>query len=278
MKNYFLKYAVLIALALSFTFVSCSEDDDDDKGGATKTGNLTFTDGLELVFVEGGTFTQGSDGTIKKDEAPAHQVTLSDYYIGKYEVTQKQFKDVTGRFPSIPPAATEGLGDDFPVYYVTYADAQEFLTKLSAKSGKHYRLPTESEWEFAARGGNKSKGYQYSGSDNPYEVTKYYGTGGNTWEVGFSVPNELGIYDLSGNVYEWTSDWYGAYSAEAQTNPTGPATGEERVARGGTFINVPTGLRVSARYKYPENAQEKALGIRVAHSEEEASSVAEHHH
>ncbi|GHT55588.1 hypothetical protein AGMMS49982_21660 [Bacteroidia bacterium] len=255
----------LLALGISTTtFVSCDDDETPDK-----TGKLTFTDGIELVFVEGGTYKQGSDGLIKSDEAPQHDVTLSDFYIGKYEITQKQYNDIVGHYPALPPAADEGVGNNYPIYYVTYADAQDFLTKLSAKSGKSYRLPTEAEWEYAARGGKKSKGYTYSGSSDPYAVTKYYGSAGNSWEIGTSVANELGIYDLTGNVYEWTSDWYGAYTAEAQTNPTGATSGTERVARGGTFINVPTGLRVSARYKYPVTAQEKFLGIRVAHSEEQ---------
>jgi formylglycine-generating enzyme required for sulfatase activity len=258
----------LIASISASLFTSCGKDSEPENQEQGKTGNLTFSDGIELVFVEGGTYTQGSDGVIKADEKPAHQVTLGDFYIGKYEITQKQYYDITGHFPAIPPAQTEGQGDKFPVYYVTYFDALEFLTKLNEKSGKNYRLPTEAEWEYAARGGKKSKGYIYSGSDDPYKVTKYYGTGGNTWEIGYSVPNELGLYDLSGNVYEWTSDWYAPYSADAQTNPAGPASGEYRVARGGTFINVPTGLRVSARYRYPENAQEKFLGFRVAHGEE----------
>ncbi|MDR1585466.1 MAG: formylglycine-generating enzyme family protein [Prevotellaceae bacterium] len=267
MKTKAILFGTLLAVAAT-AFTACEKGNGNNNPDPEKTGNLTFNDGIELVFVEGGTYTQGSDGIIKSDEKPARQVTLSDFYIGKYEVTQKQYYDVVGHYPAIPPASTEGLGDKFPVYYVTYADAQEFLTKLNAESGNTYRLPTEAEWEYAARGGKKSKGYTYSGSNDPYAVTKYYGTGGNTWEIGYSVANELGIYDLSGNVYEWTSDWYGPYSAEAQTNPVGASSGEYRVARGGTFINVPTGLRVSARSKYPEDAQEKALGFRVAHSEE----------
>jgi formylglycine-generating enzyme required for sulfatase activity len=261
------RQTILLGLILPLTVstlicTSCKKDGDDPA-----TERLTFDDGIELVFVEGGVFTQGSDGLINADEKPAHEVELSSYYIGKYEITQKQYFDVVGRFPDLPPVASEGLGDNFPIYYVTYADAQEFLTKLNAKSGKRYRLPTEAEWEYAARGGKESKGYIYSGSNDPYAVTKYYGTSGNTWEIGYSTPNELGIYDLSGNAYEWTSDWYAPYPAEKQTNPTGPASGTHKVNRGGTFINVPVGLRVEARYKSLPEAQEKFLGFRIAHSE-----------
>jgi formylglycine-generating enzyme required for sulfatase activity len=247
------------------TLLSCGTDNEE--ATPEKTGKLTFSDGIEMVFIEGGTYMQGSDGVINGDEAPQHQVTLSNYYISKYEITQKQYFTIVGHYPELPPVSSEGLGDKYPVYYVAYADAQEFIAKLNVLSSKNYRLPTESEWEFAARGGKKSKGYLYSGSNDPYAVTKYYGIAGNSWEIGFSVPNELGIYDLSGNVYEWTSDWYGSYTSQAQTNPIGPATGQYKVARGGTFINVPVGLRVSARYKYEPTAQEKFLGLRLAHSE-----------
>jgi formylglycine-generating enzyme required for sulfatase activity len=267
MKKQSILVTLLLSLSLSAgTFLSCGKDSGDTEPKEEE--RLTFDDGFELVFVEGGTFTQGSDGLINADEKPAHEVTLSNYYIGKYEITQKQFFDLLGRFPDLPPVPSEGLGDNFPIYYVTYADAEAFLAKLNAQSGKHYRLPTEAEWEYAARGGKESKGYLYSGSDNPYDVTKYYGTGGNTWEVGYSVPNELGIHDLTGNAYEWTSDWYGPYSAEKQTNPTGPASGTHKVNRGGTYINVPVGLRVAARYKSLPEAQEKFLGFRIAHSEQ----------
>ncbi|MDR2424223.1 MAG: formylglycine-generating enzyme family protein [Prevotellaceae bacterium] len=269
-KNYF-RFVAYAAIAASLVFAACSKDENkNETPEPDKTGKLTFTDGIDLIFVEGGTYTQGSDGLIVRNEAPQHSVTLSDFYLGKYEITQKQYKDVTGRLPEIEPTATDGLGDKYPVYYVTYADAQEFISKLNEKSGKHYRLPTEAEWEYAARGGKKSKGFIYSGSNDPNDVTKYYGTAGNSWPVDDPAlkPNELGIYNLTGNAYEWTSDWYGEYSANAQTNPTGPASGTERVARGGTYINVPTGLRVAARYHYEPDAQEKFIGFRIAHSEE----------
>ena len=269
MKKNLFRFVAYAAITSSLALASCSKDKSETPE-PDKTGKLTFTDGIDLLFVEGGTYTQGSDGLIVKHEAPQHSVTLSDFYLGKYEITQKQFKDITGRFPAIAPSATEGLGDSYPVYYVTYADAQEFISKLNEKSGKNYRLPTEAEWEYAARGGKKSKGFIYSGSNDPYEVTKYYGTAGNSWPVNDPSlkPNELGIYNLSGNAYEWTSDWYGDYSADAQINPTGPASGTERVARGGTFVNRATGLRVSARYHYPPDEQQKFLGFRIAHSEE----------
>jgi formylglycine-generating enzyme required for sulfatase activity len=174
---------------------------------------------IEMVFVKGGTFTMGCTAEQGDDcfdnEEPAHKVTLSDFYIGKYEVTQAQWKAVTGNNPS----KFNGC-DNCPVEGVSWNDIQEFIKKLNAKTGLNYRLPTEAEWEYAARGGAQSRGYKYSGSNSVDEVAWYYGNSGNeTHPAGTKKANELGIYDMSGNVYEWCNDWYGAYNSEAQTNP-----------------------------------------------------------
>ncbi len=188
--------------------------------------------GMEFVLVEAGTFMMGSTSG-DSDEKPVHQVTLTkDYYIGKYEVTQKQWVAVMGSNPS------NWKGDNLPVEQVSWNDIQEFITKLNQKEGTDkYRLPTEAEWEFVARGGNKSKGYTYSGSNSIGEIAWYEdNAGGKTHEVGTKKANELGIYDMSGNVGEWCSDLYGAYSSAAVSDPTGASRGSYRVCRGGFWL------------------------------------------
>ena len=202
--------------------------------------------GFDMIYVKGGTFTmgataeQGSDA--ESDEKPTHSVTLSDYYIGRYEVTQAQWRAVMGSNPSI------WKGDNLPVEDVSWNDIQEFIKKLNAQTGKRFRLPTEAEWEYAARGGNQSKGYKYSGSNKIKDVAWYDRTSrGKPHPVGQKTPNELGIYDMSGNVREWCQDWYGDYSSDAQTNPTGPSSGSYRVLRGGSWNYYARFCRVSHR-------------------------------
>jgi formylglycine-generating enzyme required for sulfatase activity len=187
-------------------------------------------------------------GECDSDEKPAHSVTVSDFYIGKYEVTQKQWVQVMGSNPS------KFRGDDLPVEMVSWDDVQKFIRKLNQQTGKKYRLPTEAEWEYAARGGNKSRGYKYSGSNNIGDVAWYEGNSGDkTNDVGTKSPNELGIYDMSGNVWEWVSDWYGKYSEGAQTNPAGPSSGSDRVFRGGGWYYDAESCRVSIRGNdYPD--------------------------
>ena len=224
----------------------------------------------EFVAVEGGTFTmgatseQGSDAN--SNESPTHRVTLSDYYIGKYEVTQGLWEAVmsySGKcadgsslssyssdvWLGSNPSSSYGLGATYPAYYVSYADIVNiFLPRLNKITGKTFRLPTEAEWEYAARGGNKSKGYKYSGSNTIDDVAWYTSNSSSkTHPVGTKQPNELGIYDMSGNVWEWCSDWYGSYSSSSQTNPTGPASGSYRVRRGGCWGYNARFCRVSFR-------------------------------
>lgn len=187
---------------------------------ATKTfqvGGVSF----DMVWVEGGTFRMGATSEQGSDawggEKPVHSVTLSGYYIGKTEVTQALWKAVMGSNPS------EFKGDNLPVEQVSWDDCQEFIRKLNSLTGQHFRLPTEAEWEFACRGGNNSCGYKYSGSNDIDNVAWYFDNSGHkTHPVGTKAQNELGIYDMSGNVWEWCSDWYGNYSSGAQTNPKGP--------------------------------------------------------
>ena len=209
---------------------------------------------FDMMYVEGGTFDmgatteQGSDA--ESDEKPVHSVTLDGYYIGKCEVTQELWEAVMGSNPS------HFKGAQNPVERVSWNDCQNFIKKLNSLTGRTFRLPTEAEWEYAARGGNKSLHYKYSGSDNIDEVAWYNNNSGrSTHAVGTKSPNELGIYDMSGNVWEWCSDWYGGYSAGAQTNPQGPSSGSYRVLRGGSWINYAGNCRVSIRsYDDPGNS------------------------
>ncbi len=187
---------------------------------------------LEMVFVEGGTFQMGSNegDTYKK---PEHSVTLSDFLIGKTEVTQKQWRVVMGNDPS-----RFSNCDNCPVEQVSWNDIQEFIKKLNQKTEKNYRLPTESEWEYAAKGGNKSKGYSYSGSNSIEDVAWYKdNSGSQTHPVRQKQPNELGLFDMTGNVWEWCSDWDGSdyHQSSPSLNPKGASSGSYRVDRGGSW-------------------------------------------
>ena len=187
-----------------------------------------------MMYVKGGTFMMGSDAPdAEKDEKPVHEVTLSDYYIGQTEVTQKLWKLVMGNNNN--PSANQG--DELPVTNISRADCQTFVEKLSELTGLRFRLPTEAEWEYAARGGQNSKGYVYAGSNDINEVAWYPSNCQKPQAVGQKKPNELGIYDMSGNVYEFCYDWYGAYPAEPQTNPQGPSAASNgyRSCRGGCW-------------------------------------------
>ena len=262
---------------------------NDSKFTAIDIDNVDIFDSLsydEMVKVEGGTFTmgataeQGSD--YDSDELPTHQVTLSDYYIGKYEVTQQLWEYVMSYSGTCAdgssmsayasdvwlgsdPSSSYGVGDYYPAYYVSYYDIVDiFLPRLNKITGRTYRLPTEAEWEFAARGGKQSKGYKYSGSDNIGVVAWYTGnSGGKTHQVGTKEPNELGIYDMSGNVWEWCGDWYGSYSSSAQTNPTGPSSGSLRVLRGGRWYCNARYCRVSYRSNSNPSSRYYDDGFRV---------------
>ncbi len=209
---------------------------------AVPTGVQNYTEtvngvSFEMVAVKGGTFQMGSNNG-EDDEKPVHSVSLSGFYIGKTEVTQKLWKAVMGNTPSY------FKGDDFPMEGVNWYDAQEFITKLNRLTGKNYRLPTEAEWEYAARGGKKSRGYKYSGSNTISNVAWLdYSFLAAPHPVGTKQPNELGLYDMSGNVSEWCSDWYNSdyYKNSPRNNPEGALSGSIRVYRGGSW-------NISARY------------------------------
>ena len=217
-----------------------------------------------MVYVEGGTFTMGATKEqghdVESYEKPAHQVTLSSYYIGKYEVTQELWQAVMGKNPS-------GFKGDArrPVERVSWDDCQEFITKLNRLTGKRFRLPTEAEWEYAARGGKWSRDYKYAGSNNLDAVAWYDGNSANTTHpVGQKSSNELGIYDMSGNVYEWCLDWWGDYSSAPQMNPTGPVSGYFRLCRGGGWHYDARYCRVLRRGNLLPSNSSNTLGLRLA--------------
>ncbi|MDR2979836.1 MAG: SUMF1/EgtB/PvdO family nonheme iron enzyme [Bacteroidales bacterium] len=223
-------------------------------GGKTATCAVTVLHPAEteMVIVEGGTMFMGSYGF------PNRYVTLSDFTMGKYLVTQKQWNALMDENPSF------FKGDNLPVERITWTDAQEFISRLNTATGKSYRLPTEAEWEYAARGGQKSKGYIYSGSNDIDDVAWYYDNCERTQAVGTKLPNELGFYDMSGNVYEWCSDFYGNYTDEPLTNPTGPDSGEYRVVRGGYCYADEVRCRVVIReYSWEEGLAVSFYGIRL---------------
>ena len=212
-----------------------------------------------MVYVSGGSFMMGSDDSeAYSDEKPVHRVTLSSYRIGKYEVTQELWEAVMGSNPSY------FKGSRRPVENVSWEDCQTFIRKLNSLTGQTFKLPTEAQWEFAARGGNSSRGYKYSGSNYIENVGCYYDNSGSTsHNVGTKSPNELGIYDMSGNVYEWCRDWKGTYSSSSQVDPEGPSTGSYRVYRGGSWCSFAGRCRVSNRIYYSPDNRYFDLGLRL---------------
>lgn len=230
-----------------------------------------------MVYVRGGTFTMGATAEqgndAYDDEKPAHSVTVSSFMICRYEVTQAEWEAVMGSNPSYIK------GSDRPVECVSWKDCQKFIKKLNAASGYRFRLPTEAEWEYAARGGRFSRGYKYAGGSDIGSVAWYsensYAKGENspdygTHDVGTKRPNELGIYDMSGNVLEWCSDWYGKeyYGSSPSGNPKGPGTGSRRVCRGGGWYGSGAGdCRVAFRFDCGPGHRFNVLGLRLVLSE-----------
>lgn len=212
-----------------------------------------------MLLVEGGTFQMGS--RISNEES-VHSVTLDNFYLDSKEVTVAQYQTFcTATNRAMPNSPDWGLVNNHPIVYVSWNDA----TAYAMWAGK--RLPTEAEWEFAARGGNMSNGYEFSGSNTIGDVAWYYlQSEGHTQAVGTKTPNELGLYDMSGNVYEWCSDWYDGeyYSVSPSANPRGPASGEKHVLRGGSWYYVEYGCRVASRDKGTPAFISDNVGFRCA--------------
>lgn len=222
------------------------------------TKDVTFS----LIKVEGGSFQMGAtpeQGKGKVDEFPVHKVTLSDYYIGETEVTNELWSAIMGTSPSIYYSQPQQ-----PVNNVTWYDCQKFINRLSSLTGLHFALPTEAQWEYAARGGNKSRGYTYSGSNKIKEVGWFKGnSGGSVKNVKQLSPNELGLYDMSGNAYEWCSDWYGLYKNTDTIDPKGPETGTYKVNRGASGGEKDILTRVACRFNDSPNFKHQVLGLRL---------------
>jgi formylglycine-generating enzyme required for sulfatase activity len=223
--------------------------------------------GLEMVYVEGGTFTMGcvsgrddiNGHTCSSNEKPSHSVTVGSFWIGKYEVTQGQWGAVMGVSTGSQQQVdywSEGVGNNYPMYFVSWNDAQAFCAELSARTGKTYRLPTEEEWEYAARGGNSSRSYVYSGSNSVDSVAWYEGNAGTVLLVGGKLGNELGIHDMSGSVYEWcSSNWRSNYSSSEDDS--------KRVIRGGYWEDNALSCRVAYRNNGGPSNRINFVGFRV---------------
>lgn len=215
-----------------------------------------------MVEVAGGSFDMGATSEQVRpwrDEKPVHRVTLSSYHIGQTEVPQWLWVVVMGNNPS------NCKGDNLPVEHVSWDDCQEFLGRLNNLTGQLFMLPTEAQWEFAARGGNRSRGFQYSGSDGIGAVAWYEdNSDGRTHEVGLKGGNELDLYDMSGNVCEWCNDWYGDYPRHSVTNPNGASYGSKRVQRGGNVLLPPDCCRVADRWSDKPTWDIGYLGFRLA--------------
>ena len=228
--------------------------------------DLTFMIGdvsFCLKYVEGGTFTMGATDEqreyAEKEEFPAHAVTLHDYYIGETEVTQELWEEIMGYNPA------NTIGATLPIENVSWNDCIDFIRELNNRTGKTFRLPTEAEWEYAARGGCSSLQYLYSGSDVAEDVGWIKSNcNGSIHPVGTKRPNELGIYDMTGNVCEWCQDWMSDYNGTALTNPIGPRDGTARVGRGGGWCNSSKKNRVSTRFAGKTTYRDYNLGFRIA--------------
>jgi len=264
-NNYFIAFCVLFLFAsILLNGIGCTYAPTGN-GPNKKSVHVDPFTGMEFVLVKGGTYEMGDifgDGF--PWEQPVHTVTVSDFYIGKYEVTQEQWEKVMGSNPS------HFRGDGrLPVEMVSWIDIQEFIKKLNEKSGENYRLPTEAEWEYAARSGGKKE--KWAGTSNELEVgdyTWYIGNSGRkSYPVGTKKPNGLGIYDMSGSLWEWVQDWDGTFPKEPQIDPKGPPSDDKygyRVYRGGAWDYIPRIVRVFMRSGNTPDYARQWIGFRLA--------------
>ncbi len=265
-----------MVLVLATALCACEEDviidgngDSTEQGGSSTTPNVltvTVNDvSFKMIEVKGGTFDMGATAEQGDDamenENPVHCVTLSDYYMGEMEVTQELWQTVMGENPS----HGYGVGSNYPVYYVSWDDCQVFISKLNQLTGRNFKLPTEAQWEYAARGGDASNDYKYAGGNSVGNVAWYKDNSGDQSQlIAQKQANELGLYDMSGNVYEWCGDWFGDYTVSTQTNPRGPAEGTYRVMRGGSWFGFDRNLRVSYRSYNTPDIRDSYIGLRLA--------------
>ncbi|MBP7429727.1 MAG: formylglycine-generating enzyme family protein [Candidatus Hydrogenedentes bacterium] len=276
MRDFFdLRYWMLMVcvLVIAAAIIGCqpsyqsNNDDYDDPPGATEeTIMLPGNVPLEMVWIPAGTFLMGrwypDEQDSVSDEAPQHQVTLSQgFWMGKYEVTQTQWEAVMGSNPAYFSGANR------PVEWVSWNEVQSFITALNSLTGETFRLPTEAEWEYACRGGRKTRFYW--GDDPTYtQIGNYawYGSnsGGRTHDVGTKLPNGFDLYDMSGNVWEWCQDWYDAYSSGSVTDPTGPASGPHRVGRGGGWSSDGAYCRSAYRSSFDPSGTGDYIGFRLS--------------
>lgn len=247
-----------------FKIISDQKESNNEvpKNNQQKVNSPNF---IEMVFVKGGTFEMGAsieeyDWEPQMHAKPKHNVSLNDFYIGKTELTQEQWFLVMHSNPSI------SKGDNFPVENVSWKDVQDFISKLNLITGKKYRLPTEAEWEYAAQGG-VGKGTLYSGTDDVALVVNYawanVNSDGAPHAVATAKPNKLGLYDMSGNVWEWCSDWLAPYDIKESNNPKGPLNGIRRVHRGGSWNNTLSLQSIRRRGGFNENSQNSQIGFRL---------------
>ena len=259
-----------LAAMTACVLVSCGSDDDDSPKGTSSTSKpKTFTiknNNMKVSFkmmpVKAGAFFMGAaaeqEATLD-DEKPAHLVFLTeDYYMGETEVTQELWYAVMGSNPGL------FTGENLPVENVSWNDCRQFIMELNNLTGEQFRLPSEAEWEYAARGGNKGMDYVFSGSNTVDEVAWHnVNSGGKTQPVKTKAPNELGIYDMSGNVWEWCQDWYGNYPNKPISNPFGPISGTDRVFRGGSCYNPAWLSRSTMRLYSNPDFRSMILGLRL---------------
>ena len=237
------------------------ENNEDEPNQIETFDVLSEIEKDEMVFVKGGSFKMGATSEqtedAKADETPVHLVILSDYYISRYEVTQKFWETIMGNNPS------STKGEELPVDNVSWEECQQFIKKLNAKTGKRYSLPTEAEWEYAARGGEKTENHKFSGSNTASEVAWSDAIDGTIEAVGTKKYNELGIYDMSGNVSELCYNYYEAYTSDDQINPIGKTTGEKRVLRGGNISSAKLNCRISTRSTISQTEKQAKTGFRL---------------
>ena len=268
-------FVLALAILFAFSLQGCHKDEVSENVGQDEEEDV-YSDSLNITvnglsfnmkYVAGGTFIMGGqnynlyspsyDPNAQEWEMPLHYVEMSSFYIAETEVTQALWKSVMGDCPS------HFVGDDLPVDSVNWYDCHRFIDSLNFMTGHYFFLPTEAQWEYAARGGNLSHDYKYSGSNTISQVAWYAPNSISTHPVATKHPNELGLYDMSGNVMEWCRDYFGEYSDEPQKNPTGPETGTRRVIRGGSWGNASDVSRVSCRNSCREEVANDNLGLRL---------------